>query len=131
MNNNANKQPATDQPINGNGSVTLYQLNETMLTIVRQLETEISLQQSIIRKQLQEIEELKREMGKKEEAALGTAKRLEENLQNVEGNRQLINKLLSDIEHYQNDIDWYKRTYEKRSIWGVIKDKLTRDPDLK
>lgn len=44
--------------------------------------------------------------------------------QNAEGNRQLINKLLNDIERLQQDVEWYKRTYEKRSLAGVIKDRL-------
>lgn len=41
-----------------------------------------------------------------------------------EGSKQLINKLLEDIRRYQNDIDWYKRTYETRSLMGTIKEKL-------
>ncbi|RTL59630.1 MAG: hypothetical protein EKK37_07670 [Sphingobacteriales bacterium] len=41
-----------------------------------------------------------------------------------EGSKQLINKLLEDIKRYQNDIEWYKRTYEKRSLLGTLKEKL-------
>lgn len=41
-----------------------------------------------------------------------------------EGNKQLINKLLEDIRRYQNDIDWYRKTYEKRTLLGVLKEKL-------
>jgi hypothetical protein len=44
--------------------------------------------------------------------------------QNAEGSRQLINKLLNDIERLQQDVEWYKRTYEKRSLLGTIKEKL-------
>jgi len=40
------------------------------------------------------------------------------------GNRQLINKLLGDISRLQNDIDWYKRTYEKRSLLGLLREKF-------
>lgn len=43
-----------------------------------------------------------------------------------EGSKQLINKLLEDIKRYQNDIEWYKRTYERRSLLGTIKEKLLR-----
>lgn len=43
-----------------------------------------------------------------------------------EGNRQLINKLLGDIERLNLDIDWYKRTYEKRSLLGTLREKLFR-----
>ncbi|MEJ0104241.1 MAG: hypothetical protein WDO19_17500 [Bacteroidota bacterium] len=41
-----------------------------------------------------------------------------------EGNRQLINKLLADIDHLKQDIEWYKRTYVHRSFLGTIKQKL-------
>ena len=42
----------------------------------------------------------------------------------MEGNRQLINKLLGQIERLQQDLDWYKRTYVKRSLLGTLKQKL-------
>lgn len=41
-----------------------------------------------------------------------------------EGNKQLINKLLEDIKRYQNDIEWYRKTYERRTILGVLKEKM-------
>jgi hypothetical protein len=44
--------------------------------------------------------------------------------QTNEGTRQLINKLLSDISNYQKDLEWFKRTYEKRSLLGTIRQKL-------
>jgi DNA repair exonuclease SbcCD ATPase subunit len=133
MNKNGNKYPAASHPVNGNGNgpVTLYHIYETLGKVVQQLESEIALQQSIIRKQLLEIETLRSEIGRKEQLSVQANRKLEESMQQMEGSRQLINKLLSDIAHYQNDIDWYKRTYEKRSIWGVLKDKLTRDPSIK
>ena len=48
-----------------------------------------------------------------------------------EGNRQLINKLLGESAKLQNDIEWYKRTYEKRSLLGTIREKLFRKPGNK
>jgi DNA repair exonuclease SbcCD ATPase subunit len=45
---------------------------------------------------------------------------------NTEGLRQLINKLLNDIEKYQRDIEWYRRTYEQRSLLGIFKNKFFR-----
>lgn len=42
----------------------------------------------------------------------------------MEGNRQLINKLLGDLSKLQNDVEWYKRTYEKRSLLGTIREKI-------
>jgi len=57
-------------------------------------------------------------------------KSLEADLENVqhltEGNRQLINKLLGDLSKLQNDIGWYKRTYEQRSFLGTIREKIRR-----
>jgi len=44
----------------------------------------------------------------------------------VEGNRQLINKLLGDLSKLQNDIEWYKKTYEQRSFLGTIKEKIIK-----
>ena len=44
----------------------------------------------------------------------------------AEGNNQLINKLLGELSKLQNDIEWYKLTYEKRSLLGTIREKLFR-----
>lgn len=57
-------------------------------------------------------------------------KLLKEDLENcihlVEGNRQLINKLLGELSKVQNNIEWYKRTYEQRSFFGTLRQKLLR-----
>ncbi|GAB3526242.1 hypothetical protein GCM10027443_01220 [Pontibacter brevis] len=42
----------------------------------------------------------------------------------ADGNRQLVNKLLNDIDRLQQDVEWYKRTYESRSFIGTLKQKL-------
>jgi len=42
------------------------------------------------------------------------------------GNSQLINKLMGDLSKLQNDIEWYKLTYEKRSFLGTVREKLFR-----
>jgi len=50
-----------------------------------------------------------------------------DNIQHLtEGNRQLINKLLGELSKLQNDIGWYKRTYEQRSFLGTIREKIRR-----
>ena len=70
---------------------------------------------------LQKIEDqLLKEQKEKEEAE----KILKDELRKQEGTKQLINKLLEDIRRYQNDIEWYKRTYETRSLLGTIKEKI-------
>lgn len=125
-----NNSPIGYPGINGHepssGPVNLHHIYERLGKVIQQLDNEILLQQRVIDKQLKEIEALKEEIIKKHSVAEKATLQLQESLQHVEGNRQLINKLLSDIAHYQNDIDWYKRTYEKRSFWGVVKDKLSR-----
>ena len=53
-----------------------------------------------------------------------------DNLQNLtDGNRQLINKLLTNISKLQNDVDWYKKTYVQRSFMGTILEKLFKKSD--
>jgi phage shock protein A len=71
-------------------------------------------------KQLEE--QLQKEQNEKEE----TEKILKDEIRKQEGTKQLINKLLEDIRRYQNDIEWYKRTYETRSFFGTIKEKLLK-----
>ncbi|MEP6746309.1 MAG: hypothetical protein ABJB86_01215 [Bacteroidota bacterium] len=51
---------------------------------------------------------------------------LEKAQRQAEGNSQLINKLLGELSKLQNDIEWYKLTYEKRSFLGTIREKLLR-----
>ena len=51
---------------------------------------------------------------------------LENAQRSIEGNRQLINKLLGDQSKLQNDIDWYKRTYEQRSLLGTFREKILK-----
>ena len=47
----------------------------------------------------------------------------------MEGNKQLINKLLGDLSMLQNDVEWYKKTYERRSFLGVVREKLFHKSD--
>jgi DNA repair exonuclease SbcCD ATPase subunit len=92
--------------------------------ICKYLEKENKQKQLIVEAQAAKIEKLKAELERKDEAISLLDAKFGDCVKNSEGNRQLINKLLNDIGHYQNDIDWYKRTYEKRSFWGVIREKL-------
>jgi len=63
---------------------------------------------------------------KKDAEIVALRKELQECRQAGEGTRQLINKLLNDIENYRKDIEWYQRTYETRSLPGTIWQKLLR-----
>lgn len=101
-------------------------ISERLEQIRDYLEQEIEDKQRTIEEQRQEIERLKMELGQRANTLTTLQQQLQYSAQSTEGHRQLVNKLLNDIAHYQNDIEWYKRTYERRSIWGVIKEKLTR-----
>lgn len=72
------------------------------------------------------IRDLKRENEKKSNENRYLKESLDKARQQAEGNTQLVNKLLGELTKLQNDIDWYKRTYEKRSLLGTIREKLLR-----
>ena len=76
------------------------------------LEREMNFRQNIIDKQSDQITRLQSQ--------------LQECKQVAEGNRQLVNKLLNDIEKYRRDLQWYRRTYETRSLPGTIWQKIFR-----
>lgn len=90
------------------------------------IETEISDKKITIKALNEEIGNLKEVLRRKDEINITLERKLKEYQDSAEGNRQLINKLLSDISRLQNDVDWFRRTYEKRSFLGVIKEKLFR-----
>jgi peptidoglycan hydrolase CwlO-like protein len=93
-------------------------------SIEEKLEKEISSKQSTIDWQQHELKRLQAEVTERNNFITELNTRLSECRSHVEGNRQLINKLINDIDKLQQNIDWYKRTYESRSLLGVIKDKL-------
>jgi hypothetical protein len=93
-------------------TLEMHSIHERLDQIWLYLEKEIDLKQ----KTIEGLEEL---VGKLEAQLL-------ECRQTNEGTRQLINKLLNDISNYQKDIEWYKRTYVKRSLPGTIWQKLFR-----
>jgi hypothetical protein len=76
------------------------------------LEREMNFRQGIIDKQSDQITRLQTQL---QECRMAT-----------EGTRQLVNKLLNDIEKYRRDIQWYRRTYETRSLPGTIWQKIFR-----
>jgi peptidoglycan hydrolase CwlO-like protein len=93
-------------------------------SIEQKLEKEITVSQNIIEWQQEELKRLQSEVVGKNNTIVELNNRLGECRSHVEGNRQLVNKLINDIDRLQHNIDWYKRTYESRSLFGVIKDKL-------
>jgi alpha-N-acetylglucosamine transferase len=99
-------------------------LQQLMEMIEQKLDTEIVAKQTTIDRQEQEIQRVHRLVEDKNKIILEINEKLVDSMRNSEGNRQLINKLLNDIDRLNRDMDWYKRTYEKRSLAGLIKDKL-------
>lgn len=105
-----------------------YQFSEEIQAALAAIETkidnEIKAKQITIQRQEEEICRLGLLEIEKNETIRQVNEKMAEWTRNSEGNRQLINKLLGDIERLHQDIDWYKRTYEKRSFLGIIKQKL-------
>ena len=96
----------------------------TLKSIEETLQNEITSKQAIIHWQQDELSRLRQEVNQKNDTIAGLTSKLQECHSQSEGNRQLINKLITDIDKLHQDINWYKRTYETRSLFGVIKDKL-------
>jgi len=92
--------------------------------IQQRLEDEITHKQTIIETCSNEIKMLRSQAAVKDEMIKKLENKIFENQHSIEGNRQLINKLLNDLDRMQQALEWYKRTYETRSLLGVIKDKL-------
>jgi hypothetical protein len=100
---------------------------QQMLEIIEQkLDTEILAKQTTIDRQEREIQRLQNLIEDKNKVILEMNDKLVDCMRNGEGNRQLINKLLNDMSLLQQDIEWYKRTYETRSILGTLREKLKK-----
>jgi len=112
---------------NGNNALELHSIHERLEEIRLYLEREIVFKQQVIEEQGRQVSQLKTLSEEKDVSIRRLEDQLSECRQTNEGTRQLINKLLNDISNYQKDIEWYKRTYEKRSLAGTIWQKLFRN----
>ncbi len=118
------KQSTMEKQLNGVMSHDMIRQN---LDNIRSfIEQELAEKKATIKEQAKEIEELKKVLQQKDLAISMFEANAREVQETAEGNRQLINKLLGDISKLQNEIEWYKRTYETRSFLGTIKEKLRR-----
>ena len=88
------------------------------------MESEIVSKQKTIELLQSEIVRLRKEVASTQETNRNITEKLQDAQQNAEGNRQLVNKLLNEMERLQQDIEWYKRTYQSRSLLGALKEKL-------
>ncbi|HEY4285643.1 MAG TPA: hypothetical protein VGN00_00975 [Puia sp.] len=104
--------------------IELHAIHERLEKIRLYMEKEIAFKQRHIEGQEEQIRGLKARVDEKDVVIQRLEGQLLECRQTNEGTRQLINKLLSDISNYQKDLDWFKRTYEKRSLLGTIRQKL-------
>lgn len=102
----------------------INELQQMLESIENKLDAEILAKQNSIERQEQEIQRLHLLIEGKDKIILETGEKLAECQNSNNGNRQLINKLLNDIERLNQDIDWYKRTYEKRTFAGMMKQRL-------
>lgn len=109
---------------NEDKDIELHAIHERLEKIRLYMEKEIAFKQRFIEGQEDQIRDLKARVDEKDVVIQRLEGQLLECRQTNEGTRQLINKLLSDISNYQKDIEWFKRTYEKRSLLGTIRQKL-------
>jgi predicted RNase H-like nuclease (RuvC/YqgF family) len=99
-------------------------LQQSLEVIDQKLDKEIIAKQKTIERQEQEIQRLHGLVEEKNKIILEANEKLIDCMRNSEGSRQLINKLLNDSARLQQDVEWYKRTYVKRSFLGTIKEKF-------
>ncbi len=102
----------------------LEDIQQTLDMIEHKLDAEIASKQRSIELQENEIQRLQTLVEDRNKVINELQDKLAESLQSLEGNRQLVNKLLNDLDRLNHDIDWYKKTYETRSLFGTIKEKI-------
>ena len=110
--------------LNGDKLHSFDHINSLLEQIDQKLDEEIGFKQQTITRQEDEIEKLRDVVEEKNIIIKEINDKVLECQRSSEGSRQLINKLLSDIDHLKQDIEWYKRTYVHRSFLGTIKQKL-------
>jgi len=94
--------------------------------LIELAEEEVKSKQQTISRLEEEIIKLRSILDHKNELLAISESKLSECQRQSEGNKQLTNKLLNDLRKLQTDLDWYKRTYEKRSLLGVLREKMFR-----
>ncbi len=109
-----------------NGDDKLEDVQHSLDIIELKLDAEILAKQKTIDRQELEIQRLHLLIEGKDKMILHTGEMHAECIGKSEGNRQLINKLLNDIDRLNQDIEWYKRTYEKRSMLGMIREQVLK-----
>ncbi|GAB2533611.1 hypothetical protein [Rufibacter soli] len=104
----------------------LEQINGSLRHIQKHLLQELSYKQDSIEAKDQEIQALKAVLEEKNNLVEELQAKVVAIERNNEGNKQLNKKLISEIVRKQQDIEWYKRTFESRSLLGTLKEKIFR-----
>lgn len=100
--------------------------NESLQQIREYIENELQLKNDFIKWQQETIDSLRKQQDEYKRLRETMQQELKGALQVAEGKKQLIDKLLGDIARLQQDVEWYKKTYEERSFLGTIREKLFR-----
>lgn len=106
------------------GVLEMHEIRQVLEGIEEKMEAEIGAKQRTIERQEEELRRLQALLEEKTRVIADVEEKLLESMRKSEGNRQLINKLLGDIDRLNQDVEWYKRTYEKRKVLGIVKDRL-------
>ncbi len=99
-------------------------IQEALAHIREFIERELELKNHGIRQQSEAIESLIRQRDELKQQLSAAQVELQAVKQVAEGKKQLVDKLLGDVARLNQDVEWYKRTYEQRSLFGVLKDKM-------
>lgn len=108
------------------GVLEMHEIRQALEGIEEKMESEISAKQRTIDRQEEELRRMQALLEEKNQVIADIEGKLLESMRKSEGNRQLINKLLGDIDRLNQDVEWYRRTYETRGLLGTIKQKLTK-----
>lgn len=121
-----NKQTDQGKLIALSGNLTELQLEDLLRQVYSHLLSENEYKRERIEELILRLKDLEAKLAAEQQEKKQLHQTLTDENKKQEGTKQLINKLLEDIRRYQNDIEWYKRTYEKRSFLGIIKEKLIK-----
>lgn len=111
-------------PTNISQSDNYEEFHKILTVIQRDLLHDLSIKQNTIHDLFDRANLLELVIAQRDKKIEGLNADLEASRRITEGNRQLVNKLLNDIERLQQDLEWYKRTYESRSLLGTLKEKV-------
>jgi peptidoglycan hydrolase CwlO-like protein len=110
--------------MNGTTQESISAILRTLASIQQRVENDAEVNRQILQWQQAELKRLQHEVLEKNNVIGDLTAKLRDCHTQSEGSRQLINKLITDIDRLQQAIEWYRKTYETRSLAGIIKDKL-------